>query len=231
MSKLEYDIQGSDLQMLNLYLKPEEGILSEPGTMVKSDPRITMETSARGGLFSSIARAVAGAGLFLTTFSNLQNDNADISFAAPYPGKILPVDLSEHDGTLFVQSHCFLCANKNTEITVAFTRRLSTGLFGGAGLMLIKLAGQGMSFLHGGGFIKKIDLQAGESINVEAGCLLAYESTVDFSIERIRGMRNMLFGGEGIFLALLKGPGSIYIQSLPLARLAHTIGHLLPSKG
>ena len=230
MKNIEYTIQGSDLQILNLNLKSEEGILSEPGTMVISDPRITMETSARGGLLSSIARAVAGASLFLTTFSNLQSDNAEISFAAPYPGKILPVDLSEHNGTLLVQSHCFLCANKSTEITVAFTRRLSAGLFGGDGLMILKLAGQGMSFLHGGGFIKKIDLQAGESINVEVGCLLAYESTVDFSIKRIRGMANMLFGGEGIFLVLLKGPGRVYIQSLPLARLAHTIGHLLPNK-
>ena len=162
MKNIEYTIQGSDLQILNLNLKSEEGILSEPGTMVISDPRITMETSARGGLLSSIARAVAGASLFLTTFSNLQSDNAEISFAAPYPGKILPVDLSEHNGTLLVQSHCFLCANKSTEITVAFTRRLSAGLFGGDGLMILKLAGQGMSFLHGGGFIKKIDLQAGE---------------------------------------------------------------------
>jgi uncharacterized protein (TIGR00266 family) len=230
MSELEYEIEGSDLQMLNIKLSAQQGIVSEPGTMVKSHPSMTMETAARGGLFSSLARAVAGTGLFLTTFSNQEGVAHEISFAAPYPGKIMPIKLNEHNNTLIVQSHCFLCANKSTEITVCSTRKLSTGLFGGAGFILLKLQGQETCFLHGGGFIKKIELQAGESINVEAGCLLAYESTVDFSLERIRGIRNMLFGGEGIFLAVLSGPGTIYIQSLPLARLAHTIGHLLPNK-
>ena len=167
---------------------------------------------------------------FLTEFYNDTDAASTVGFAAPYPGKVLPIDLSDHGGQLLAQKDAFLCAQDSTEIDIAFTKRFSAGLFGGEGFILQKLTGNDTVFIHAGGTLIKKELQPGEVLRVDTGCLAAFESSVQYEIMLVRGVSNILFGNEGLFFAKLTGPGKVYIQSMPFAKLAHNIAMTLPNK-
>lgn len=224
---IDHRLFGHDLQMLEVELDPGEGVRAECGAMVYMTDGVEMETGTGGGLFAGFKRMVSGSGFFITTFVNNGGGKAQVGFAAPYPGGVLPIDLTEHGGTLMCQKDAFLCAAAGIEIDVAFTKRLGAGLFGGEGFILQRLTGDGMAFVHAGGTVEIRDLAPGQTMRIDSGCLVAFESTVDFDIEFIGGFKNALFGGEGLFLARVTGPGKVYIQSLPFARLADRIGHAI----
>ncbi|MCX8206777.1 MAG: TIGR00266 family protein [Methanothrix sp.] len=219
---LRYSIHGDDLQVLEVQLAPGESIRSETGAMLFMDDGIEMSAST-GGILKGLKRAVAGDGLFITGFTNRSDDVKKLAFSAPFPGKILPLNRDDIGGHLLCQRGAFLCGESGVEIEVAFTRRLGAGFFGGEGFILQRLKGRGRVFLHAGGALMSRDLRAGEAINVDTGCLVAFTRDVDYDIRLVGGVRNALFGGEGLFLARLTGPGRVYLQSLPLSRLADRI--------
>jgi uncharacterized protein (TIGR00266 family) len=220
---IDYKIFGDDIQLVEVELDPGEGVRAEAGTMTYMDNTIEMQTGTGGGLLSGLKRAVTGESFFITSFLNNGNNKAKVAFAAPYPGKIIPLNLSQLGGRFLCQKDSFLCAAQGTEIEVAFTKRLGAGLFGGEGFILQRLEGDGLTFVHAGGTIIERDLAAGETLQVDTGCLVAFAPTVDYDIQMLRGFKNVLFGGEGLFLAKLVGPGLVYLQSLPLSRLAGRI--------
>ncbi len=220
---IDYQIIGDDLQTVEVELDPGEGVRAEVGTMLYMEDGIQMETSTGGGLLKGFKRIITGDSFFISNFHNIGKGKKRVAFAAPYPGKIIPVDLNQYNGTFFCQKDGFLCAAKGIEIEVAFTKRLSAGFFGGEGFILQKLEGDGIAFIHAGGTIIKKELIAGESLRVDTGCLVAFSKGVDFDIKFIGGFRNALFGGEGVFLAYLSGPGTVFLQSLPFSRLAERI--------
>jgi uncharacterized protein (TIGR00266 family) len=184
---------------------------------------IEMQTSAEGGIFKGLKRMVTGESFFITTFLNTTKDKSRVAFAAPYPGKIIPLDLSQHGGKFLFQKDSFLCAAQGTDIELAFSKRLGAGIFGGEGFILQRLEGNGLAFAHAGGTIVEKDLASGETLRVDTGCLVAFSPSVDYDIQFVGGFRNALFGGEGLFLAKLTGPGKVYLQSLPFSRLADRI--------
>ena len=220
---IDYKIYGSDLQLIEIELDPQEGVRAEAGTMTYMEGGIEMQTSTGGGLFKGFKRMFTGAGFFITTFVNGGNRKARVAFAAPYPGKVIPLDLGKLGGTFLCQKDSFLCAANGIEIEVAFTKRLGAGFFGGEGFILQKLQGDGLAFVHGGGTIVEKNLGVGEVLRVDTGCLVAFAPTVEYDIQFIGGFRNALFGGEGFFLAKMTGPGKVYVQSLPLSKLAERI--------
>lgn len=220
---IDYDIIGDDMQLVEVELDPQEGVRAEAGTMIYMEDGIQMQTDTGGGLFKGFKRMVSGESFFITTFIHEGRGKSHVAFAAPYPGKIIPVQLDDFDGELLCQKDAFLCADANVEIEVAFTKRLGAGLFGGEGFILQRLTGQGWTFVHAGGTVVKRELSAGERLRVDTGCVAAFSASVDYDIEFIGGFKNALFGGEGIFLATLSGPGTVYLQSLPFARLADRI--------
>ncbi|MDI9615782.1 MAG: TIGR00266 family protein [Methanothrix sp.] len=228
---LRYSILGDDLQVLEVQLAPGESIRSETGAMLFMDDGIEMSAST-GGILKGLKRAVAGDGLFITSFTNRSDGVKRLAFSAPFPGKILPLDLNEINGQLLCQRGAFLCGESDVEIKVAFTKRLGAGFFGGEGFILQRLKGRGTVFIHAGGALITRDLGAGESINVDTGCIVAFSRDVDYDIRFVGGVRNAIFGGEGLFLARLTGPGRVYLQSLPLSRLADRIlqGRVVSSK-
>lgn len=221
---IDYKIYGSDLQLVEVELDPAEGVRAEVGTMIFMEQGIEMQTGTGGGLFKGFKRMLTGESFFISTFVNGGTRKAKVGFAAPYPGKIIPVDLAKLGGTIFCQKDSFLCAAKGTEIDVAFTKRLGAGLFGGEGFILQKLQGDGMVFVHAGGTLIEKVLGVGEVLRVDTGCIVGFTPTVSYDIQFIGGFRNALFGGEGLFLAKLTGPGVVYLQSLPLSKLAERIG-------
>jgi uncharacterized protein (TIGR00266 family) len=182
-----------------------------------------MQTGTGGGLLKGFKRAVTGESFFITSFINNGSGRSKVAFAAPYPGKIIPLDLNTLGGSFLCQKDSFLCAAQGVEIEVAFTKRLGAGLFGGEGFILQRLQGNGLTFVNAGGMIIERNLAAGETLRVDTGCLVAFAPSVDYDIQMISGFRNVLFGGEGLFLAKLTGPGLVYLQSLPLSRLADRI--------
>jgi uncharacterized protein (TIGR00266 family) len=184
-----------------------------------------------GKLFSAGKRLLTGESLFMTIFSNIGIGKKKISFAAPYPGKIIPIDLSELDGRFICQKDAFLCAAKGVSVGIEFSKRLGRGLFGGEGFIMEKLEGDGMVFVHAGGNMSKKVLQAGEILKVDTGCVVGFTKNVDYDIEFVGGIRNTVFGGEGLFFATLKGPGTVYVQSLPFSRLAGRVLALAPQTG
>lgn len=220
--RLRYKILGDDLQVLEVQLASGESIRSETGAMLFMDDGIEMSTST-GGIIKGLMRAVAGDGLFITGFTNRSDEVKNLAFSAPFPGKILPLDLDQIGGQLLCQRGAFLCAESGVDIEVAFTKRLGAGFFGGEGFILQRLKGSGKVFIHAGGALITRDLGAGEAINVDTGCIVAFSRDVDYDIRFVGGVRNALFGGEGLFLARLTGPGRVYLQSLPLSRLADRI--------
>jgi len=221
--EIDYRVIGDDMQVVEIELDPGEAVRAEVGTMLYMEDGIEMETSTGGGLFKGFKRLVTGDSFFISNFLNNGKGKKHVSFAAPYPGKIIPIDLSEHNGSFLCQKDGFLCAAKGIDINIAFTKRLGAGLFGGEGFILQRLEGDGLAFIHAGGTVMKKELAASETLRVDTGCLVAFEVTVDYDIKFVGGFKNALFGGEGLFLAHLTGPGIVYLQSLPFSRLADRV--------
>ncbi len=220
---IDYTIIGDDMQLVEITLDPGEGVRAEAGAMTYLEDGVRMQTSTGGGLLKGLARMVVGESFFITTFVNQSQQRRRVGFAAPYPGKIIPLDLSALGGSFLCQKDAFLCAARGIDIEVAFTKRIGAGIFGGEGFILQRLSGEGLAFIHAGGTIIEWDLGPGEILQVDTGCLVAFAPSVDYDIQFVGGFKNALFGGEGVFLARLTGPGKVYLQSLPFSRLADRI--------
>lgn len=220
---IDYTLHGDDMQIVEVELDPGEGVRAETGTMCYMESGIEMQTNTGGGLFKGFKRMLTGEGFFITTFANTGSGKRRVGFGAPYPGKIIPLDLGKLGGNFLCQKDSFLCAASGVEIEIAFTKRFGAGLFGGEGFILQRLQGDGVAFVHAGGTIIERELAAGEEMRLDTGCLVGLSPSVDYDIQFIGGFRNALFGGEGLFLARLRGPGHIYIQSLPFSRIADRI--------
>ncbi len=238
--EIDYQIIGDDLQAVIITLDPGEAVFAEAGAMMFMREGITMATTldpnARAGsLFDKLIgagkRVLAGDSFFVTLFGNEATRRSDVAFAAPYPGKILPLDLREWGGTVMCQKDSFLCAARGIDISVAFTRKFGAGFFGGEGFILQKLMGDGLAFLHASGTMHAIDLAPGEVLRVDTGCLVAFQPTVGYDIQRVPGIKTALFGGEGLFFAQMTGPGRVILQTLPFSRLADRIIAASPRAG
>ncbi|TYB31410.1 MAG: TIGR00266 family protein [Candidatus Mcinerneyibacterium aminivorans] len=237
--EIEYEIFGDDLQTVEVELDPGEKVIAEAGAMnwmedgIEFDTKMGDGSDPNEGLLGKIVnagkRAISGESVFITHFTNRSNDVKKIAFAAPIPGKIVPFDLSENNNTIYCQKDAFLCAAFGTKINIALTKKLGAGFFGGEGFILEKLEGDGLVFFHGGGTIVKKELN-NEMIRVDTGCLVGFTEGIDYSIQKAGSFKTMLFGGEGLFLATLKGTGTIYLQSLPMNKLAKVIASSLPKK-
>lgn len=237
---VDYQVYGDDLQFVEVELDPQETVIAEAGGMMYMEDGIVFETKMGDGskpeqglwgkLGSVAKRAITGESLFMTHFTNNGQGKKHVAFAAAYPGKIIAIDLDEAKGELLCQKDAFLCAAKGTEVSVAFNKRLGAGLFGGEGFILQRLRGDGMVFIHAGGTIVEKRLN-GEKMMVDTGCIVAFESSINYDIQRAGNMKSMLFGGEGLFLATLQGTGRIWLQSLPFSRLADRILQNAPAAG
>ncbi|NUM31256.1 MAG: TIGR00266 family protein [Bacteroidetes bacterium] len=231
--EIDYKIIGEEMQCVSIELDPNETVISESGSLMMMEDGIKMETvfgdgSSRGQsildkVFSAGKRILTGESLFMTSYTNIGSLKKQLHFAAPYPGKIIPIDLSLHNGKMICQKDSFLCAAKGVAIGIEFQKKLGAGFFGGEGFIMQKLEGDGMCFIHSGGAIIERQLQYGEKLRIDTGCIVAFESTVDYDIEFVGGIRNTIFGGEGLFFATLTGSGKIWVQSLPFSRLASRI--------
>lgn len=221
--EIDYTLHGDDMQIVEIELDPGEAVRAEAGAMLYMDGDIKMDTGTGGGFMKGLKRRIAGESFFITSFANDGRGLAKVAFSAPYPGKVIPLDLSAHGGEFLCQKDTFLCAAKGIEIEVAFTKKIGAGLFGGEGFILQRLTGDGLAFAHAGGTIIERDLTPGETLRVDTGCLVAFDTSVDYDIEFQGGFKNALFGGEGLFLAKLRGPGKVFLQSLPFSRLADRI--------
>lgn len=221
-NEITYKIHGDDLQLLEIELDPGEAVRGEAGTMTLMESGVEMQTGV-GGIFKGLKRMFTGESFFISTFSNTSQAVSHVAFAAPYPGSILPINLTAEGGKFICQKDSFLCADTSVEIEIAFTRRLGAGLFGGEGFILQRLEGSGMAWVHAGGTLIEKTLAPGETLRVDTGCLVAFAPSVDYDIKMMKGFTNALFAGEGLFLAQLTGPGKVYLQSLPLSRLADRI--------
>lgn len=220
---IDYKIYGEDLQLVEIELDPGEGVRAEVGAMVYMEDGIQMQTSTGGGLFKGFKRMITGDSFFISSFVNSGRSKSRVAFGAPYPGRVIPLDLGQLGGRFLCQKDSFLCAAQGIEIEVAFTKRIGAGLFGGEGFILQRLEGNGLAFVHAGGMVVQKELAAGETLRVDTGCLVAFAPSVNYDIQFVGGFKNALFGGEGLFLAKMTGPGAVYLQSLPLSRLADRI--------
>lgn len=232
--EIDYRLYGEEMQCVEIELDPEETVIAESGSFMFMDDGIGMETifgdgSRSGGnslmdkILGAGKRLITGESLFMTAFTNTGMGKKKVSFAAPYAGKIIPMDLMELNGRLICQKDAFLCAAKGVSVGIQFQKRLGTGLFGGEGFIMQKLEGDGMAFVHAGGYIMERTLAPGEILKIDTGCIVAYTHEVDFDIEFVKGVKNMIFGGEGLFYARLTGPGKVWLQTLPVSRLASRI--------
>ncbi|MEA4925039.1 MAG: TIGR00266 family protein [Syntrophomonadaceae bacterium] len=233
--EIDYQIYGDDMQFVEIGLDPGETIVAEAGAMLFMDSAIASDSTlgdgsgrdAGKGLMDKVIgagkRALAGEGLFMSTFTNQGSDKKAVSFAAPYPGKIVPVDLTDCQGQLLCQRDAFLCAAKGVAIEIAFQKNVGAGFFGGEGFIMQRLVGDGLTFLHAGGSIIKKELQAGETVKLDTGCLVAMTSSVNYDVAFAGNLKSALFGGEGLFLATLQGPGTVWLQSLPFSKFAGRI--------
>ena len=238
--EVDYEILGDDLQIVEVELDPGETVIAEAGAMNYMEEGISFTakmgdgSKPKEGFFGKVAgvgtRLLTGESLFLTHFTNEGVGKKKVSFSAPYPGKILPLDMNQFGHEIICQKDAFLSAALGTEVTITFHKKLLTGLFGGEGFILQKLKGDGMVFLHGGGTVVRKQLQ-GETLRVDTGCLMAFTPGVEYSIERAGNLKSMIFGGEGLFLATLKGYGNVWLHSLPFSRLADRILRNMPSAG
>lgn len=240
--EIEFKLHGDDMQFVEIELDPGESAVAEAGGMMMMEDGIEMETvfgdgsSSQGkGLLGKLVgagkRIVTGESLFMTVFTNQGTGKKHVSFAAPYPGKIIPIDLSELNGKVICQKDAFLCAAKGVSVGIEFQRRLGTGFFGGEGFIMQKLEGDGLAFLHAGGTIHRRDLQPGEKLRIDTGCLVAMTRDVDYNIEFVGKVKTAFFGGEGLFFATVQGPGTVWVQSLPFSRLADRIFASAPKNG
>jgi len=233
--EIDYKIYGEELQFVEIELDPNETAIAESGAFMMMDDHIQMQSifgdgsqqSQQSGILGKLLaagkRVLTGESLFMTAFTNVGQGKRRVSFAAPYTGKIIAMDLSQHGGKVIAQKDAFLCAAKGVSIGIQFQRRLGTGIFGGEGFIMEKLEGDGMAFMHAGGYVVERTLAPGELLRIDTGCIVAYTGNIDFDIELVRGVRNWVFGGEGLFFAVLRGPGKVWIQSLPISRLASKI--------
>jgi uncharacterized protein (TIGR00266 family) len=231
--EIDYKIYGEEMQYVEIELDPNETAIAESGAFMMMDDGIQMATmfgdgskpqqGLLGKLMSAGKRMLTGESLFMTAFTNLGQGKKRVSFASPYPGKIIALDLQELGGKIVAQKDAFLCAAKGVSVGIEFQRKLGTGLFGGEGFIMEKLEGDGMAFVHAGGHVFERILQPGEVLRVDTGCLVAYTQTVDYDIQFVGGIKNTLFGGEGLFFATLRGPGKVWIQTLPISRLASRV--------
>jgi uncharacterized protein (TIGR00266 family) len=221
--EIDFKVYGDDMQIVEIELDPGEACRAEAGAMMYMEPGIEMQTGTDGGIFKGLSRMITGESFFITSFMYSGQGKGHVAFGAPYPGKIIPLELSEFGGEFVCQKDAFLCAAQGVEIEIAFTKKIGAGLFGGEGFILQRLKGDGRAFLHAGGTIIAKDLQAGETLRVDTGCLVGLQNSVDYDIQFVGGFKNALFGGEGLFIAKLTGPGRVYLQSLPFSRLADRV--------
>lgn len=238
--EVDYEIFGDDMQVVEVELDAGETVIAEAGAMNWMDDGISFEAKMGDGsqpdkgLFGKLLdagkRAVTGESIFITHFTNAVTDKRRVAFGAPYPGKIIPVNMVEMGGELICQKDAFLCAALGTEVSIAFTKRLGVGFFGGEGFILQRLRGDGMAFVHAGGTIVKKELN-GETIRVDTGCIVSFTQGIEYDIQRAGNLKSMFFGGEGLFLATLRGIGTVYLQSLPFSRLADRVLQHAPKAG
>ena len=238
--EVDYRIIGDDMQIVEVELDPGETVVAEAGAMNYMQDGITFEarmgdgSETDTGLFGKLMgvgkRVLTGESIFMTHFTNRGSGKRHVAFAAPYPGKIIPLNMASVNGELLCQKDAFLCAAYGTKISIAFTKRLGPGFFGGEGFILQNLKGDGMAFIHVGGTMVKKNLN-NETLRVDTGCIAAFTTGIDYSIERAGNLKSMFFGGEGLFLATLKGTGTVYLQSLPFSRMADRIIQHAPSMG
>ncbi len=233
MHDIEYKIHGDDMQFVEVELDPQEAVVAEAGGMMFMDDGIALETvfgdgSARpsglmGALLGAGKRLLTGESLFMTVFQNQAPGKRRVAFGAPYPGKIIPLHLRDIGGEMITQKDSFLCAAKGVSIGIAFQKRLGAGLFGGEGFIMQRLTGDGWAFVHAGGTLYERTLAPGELLRVDTGCIVGFQPTIDYDIQFVGGIKTALFGGEGLFFATLRGPGRVWLQSLPFSRLAGRI--------
>ncbi len=239
--EIDYKIFGEELQCVQIELDPQEAVIAEAGSLMLMDDSIEMKTifgdgsNKETGFFDKFLaagkRVLTGESLFLTSYANVGLGKRNVTFASPYPGKVVPFDLTHYNGKVICQKDAFLCAAKGVAVGIEFQKRIGVGLFGGEGFIMQKLEGDGMAFLHVGGTVIEKELGPSEVIRVDTGCLAAFTQGVDYNIEMVKGIRNAFFGGEGLFLATLRGPGKVWIQSMPFSRLADRVIASAPKMG
>jgi len=231
--EIDYQIHGEEMQYVEVELDPQETAVAEAGAFMMMDDGIQMQTifgdgsqqqnGLLGKLFSAGKRLLTGESLFMTAYTNIGNVKKRVSFASPYPGKIIALDLYRQGGKIICQKDAFLCAAKGVAVGIEFQRRLGAGLFGGEGFIMQKLEGDGMAFVHAGGHVTERELRPGEILKVDTGCIVAFTQNISYDIQFVGGIKNTIFGGEGVFFATLQGPGKVWIQTLPISRLAGRI--------
>jgi uncharacterized protein (TIGR00266 family) len=241
MDVVDYEIKGSEMQFVEVELDPGEAAVGEAGSMMYMDAGIAMDTvfgdgsAAQGGFLGKLLgagkRLVTGESLFTTVYTNQATAKKRVAFAAPYPGKILPMDLSKMGGMLICQKDAFLCAARGVSLGIHFQQKLSVGFFGGEGFIMQKLEGDGLAFVHAGGTVMRRELQPGETLMVDTGCIVALTPSVNFEIQFVGKIKTALFGGEGLFFAKVTGPGTVWLQSLPFSRLASRVFAAAPQRG
>ncbi len=239
--EIDYEIIGEEMQYVEIELDPQEGVIAEAGSFMMMEDGIKMDTifgdgsekdkGVMGKIFGAGKRLLTGESLFMTAFYNQVSGKKKVSFASPYPGKIIPIDLTNYGEKFICQKDAFLCAAKGVSIGIEFSRKLGRGLFGGEGFIMQKLEGDGMAFVHAGGTTCRKELRPGEKLKVDTGCIIGFSKDVNYDIEFVGGIKNTIFGGEGLFFATLTGPGVVYIQSLPFSRLANRVLALAPRAG
>jgi uncharacterized protein (TIGR00266 family) len=241
MHEVDFKIHGDDMQFVEIELDPQEAAVAEAGAMMYMEDGIDLETvfgdgsqsssGFLGSLLGAGKRLLTGESLFMTVFYNRGAGKRRVAFGAPYPGKIIAVHLAEVGGELIAQKDSFLCAAKGVSVGIAFQRKIGAGLFGGEGFIMQRLQGDGWAFVHAGGTLLQRDLGTGETVRVDTGCIVAFQPTVDYDIQYVGKIKSALFGGEGLFFATLRGPGRVWLQSLPLSRLADRIYAAAPRAG
>ena len=239
--EIDYHIHGDEMQYVEIELDPQEAVIAEPGSFMFMDQTVGMETLFGDGsnpseslmdkIWNAGKRVLTGEKLFMTIFTHNGLNKARVAFASPYPGRIVPMDLSSLGGKIICQKDAFLCAAKGVSVGIEFQKKLGTGFFGGEGFIMQKLEGDGLAFVHAGGTIAERTLKHGEKIKVDTGCIVAFTQDVHYDIEFVGGIKNTIFGGEGVFYATLEGPGKIWMQSLPFSRLANKVIAAAPRVG
>jgi uncharacterized protein (TIGR00266 family) len=241
MDVVDFEIKGSEMQLVEVELDPGEAAVGEAGSMMFMEEGIAMDTvfgdgnQQQTGFFGKLLgagkRLITGESLFTTVYTNQATVKRRVAFAAPYPGKILPMDLKQHGGMLICQKDSFLCAARGVSLGIYFQQKLSVGFFGGEGFIMQKLEGDGLAFVHAGGTVVRRDLQPGQTLLVDTGCLVAMTPNVNFEIQYVGKIKTALFGGEGLFFAKMTGPGTVWLQSIPFSRLASRIFAAAPQMG
>lgn len=241
--EIDYTIYGNEMQFVEIELDSQESVISEAGAMMYMHDQVAMETifgdgsraGSSGTFFDKMLgagkRLITGEGLFITMFTYMGTGKGKVAFAAPYPGKIIPLDLTKYNGRIICQKDAFLCAAKGVSVGIAFQKKIGVALFGGEGFIMQQLDGDGLVFVHAGGTIVEKELAAGETLRVDTGCLVALTSSVHYDIEFVGNVKSAIFGGEGFFFATLRGPGHVWLQSLPFSRLAGRIWEAAPQAG